>query len=128
MFLVWPLGGFFIYFQLGLLEFGLYLLVMKFFFQSKLLGPWAIWYWLWISWIYYVKIYHQILELLTRQRRDEYKIHLEASSIIVKINVYGLEFFRCMRHDLLSIISLTLIPYGWDFTRLQIMVHHHCTL
>ena len=29
-----------------------------------------------------------------------------------KINVYGLECFRCVFHDILSRISLTLLPYG----------------
>ena len=38
LFLVWPLGGLFLEFQLGLVEFLLYLLVLIFFLQSQLLS------------------------------------------------------------------------------------------
>ena len=44
-----------------------------------------------------------------------------------KINKYGLECFRCVCHELLSIISVKLIPSGWYFTGLIIMLHHPCT-
>ena len=50
---------------------------------SQLLALLAIWYRLWVSWIAHVKIHQQILGLLLRQRRDEYKIHLVASSFFV---------------------------------------------
>ena len=39
IFLVRPLGGFFLDFQLGLLELGFFLLVMHFLLQSHLLAP-----------------------------------------------------------------------------------------
>ena len=44
-----------------------------------------------------------------------------------KINVYGMECFRCVCHEILIIISLTFIPYGWYFTEIIIMVLHPCT-
>ena len=82
MFLAWPLGALFIAFQLGLLEFGFFLLVLYFSSQSQLLAPLDILYRLLLSWIAYVNTNHEILGLLMRQRRDEYKIHLEDSSVL----------------------------------------------
>ena len=38
MFLMWPLGGLFLALQLGLLEFGLYLMVMYFFLANSVVG------------------------------------------------------------------------------------------
>ena len=35
-----------------------------------------------------------------------------------------MECFRCVCHDILSEIYLTLLPYGWYFTRLRIIFHH----
>ena len=40
--------------------------------------------------------------------------------------IYVLEYFRCMYHNLLIIISLTLLPSGWYFTGFRIMVRHPC--
>ena len=62
-----------------------------------------------MGWISYVKISHKILGWFLGQRRDEYKIYLEEFFNFCKINVYGLAFFRCEFHDILSIISISLI-------------------
>ena len=43
------------------------------------------------------------------------------------IIVYCFECFRCVLHVLLSIFYVTLLTFGWYFTRLIIMVHHPCT-
>ena len=55
-----------------------------FFLQSQLLAPLANWCWLWFSQIAYVKINRQILGWLLRQKRDEYRRHLESSSLFFK--------------------------------------------
>ena len=39
--------------------------------------------------------------------------------------MYGLEYFRCVCHELLSTFSPILLPYGWAFTGFRIMVHHY---
>ena len=52
--------------------------------KSQLLTQLAIWAWIWVDWIVYVKTKHQILELWLIQRGDEYKIHLKASSLFIK--------------------------------------------
>ena len=45
--------------------------------QIHLLETLAIWSWLWVSWRSCVKIHHQILSWLLRQRRYDYKNHLK---------------------------------------------------
>ena len=41
-----------------------------------------------------------------------------------RINLYGLECFRCVCHELLSRIYLTLLLSVWTFNLLRIMVHY----
>ena len=94
IFLVWPLGGFFIAFQLRLLELWFYLL---FFLQGNCLEPLDNWSWLLVAWIDYVKINHQILGLLMRQRRYEYKIHTEA---------YSFKIYICTAWDVLGVCAM----------------------
>ena len=45
----------------------------------------------------------------------------------IKINVYCLKYFRYICHQILSSISLTLLPYGRTFTGTRIMVLPPCT-
>ena len=52
--------------------------------QHQLLALLSIWYWLLVAWITYVKINHQILGWLPRQRRDEYIIPMKDSALFVK--------------------------------------------
>ena len=83
-----------------------------FFFQSQLLEP------------YTIELDLSILESLCKNKPPNIRMVAEARNIRVKnisggfftfckINMYGLECFRCVFHELLSIISLTLLKYGW---------------
>ena len=101
-------------------------LVLHLLLQIQLLAPLAIWAWLWLSLIAYIKMYHRRLVWFLRQRRDEYKIHLEDSALLYK-KCLCLVMFICVCHDILSIISPTLLPTGWYFTGMKIMVRHPCT-
>ena len=79
-----------------------------------------------------------ILESLCENKPQNIRIIAEVKKIRVKnpsggcftfctINVYGLECFKCVWHDILRRIYLTLPPSGWYFTGLRIMVRHPCT-
>ena len=57
------------------------------------------------------KINHQLLWWLLRKSRDEFKIHLDASSLF--INMYGSEFLRCVCYELLSRNFVKFIPSYW---------------
>ena len=67
IFLVWPLGAFFLAFQMSLLEFGSYILVLHFSFKFSFWHPYPID----LELIAYVKINHQISVSFLRQRRYE---------------------------------------------------------
>ena len=47
--------------------------------------------------------------------------------ICCKINVYGLECYRCVCYELLGRFSLTFLQSGRSFTGLRIMFHQPCT-
>ena len=124
LFLLWTLGGLFIAFQMGLLYFVLSLQVMHFCLSMSVVGT----------------LIHFILTLssldrLCKNKPPNMRMIYEAKKRWVKnpsggfftfckINMYDLECFRCVCHYLLSRISLTLIPLGWYFAGLIIMVQH----
>ena len=77
------------------------------------------------------------LEILCKNRPPYIMIIDEANKRWVKnpsgglftffqINMYGLEYFRCVYHEILGRIFVSLLPYGWDFTGLRSMVRHPC--
>ena len=79
-----------------------------------------------------------ILDILCKNKTTDISMVYEAKKIWVqnqselffafcKINMYGLECFRCECHELLSRIHVSFLPSSWDFTLLIIMVHHPCT-
>ena len=127
LFLVWLLGGFFLAFRLDLLEFGFYLLVLNFCLAKSSVDT-----------IIHLRLTLSSLDSLCKNKPPNIKIISEAKKIwlqnpsggffnFFKINVHGLEYFRCVCHEILSRISLSLIPYGWYFTRMRIIFHHSCT-
>ena len=109
LFLVWHLGGFFIVFQLGLIEFGFSLLVLNFCLAKSVAGT-----------LIHLILTLSILDSLCKNKLPNIRTISETKKRLVqnppvsfftfwKINVYGLECFRCVCHDLLSRISLTLL-------------------
>ena len=127
LFLVWPLGGFFLAFRLGLLESGFSLLVLHFF-SCK------------VSCCTLIHLIPTLssLEILCKNKPPRIKTIYEAKKRLAqnpsggfftfcKINMYRLECLRCLCHDILSRIFLTLLPSGWYFSGLRIMFRHPCT-
>ena len=126
IFLVWPLVGFFIALQLSLNGFGFSLLVLIFLEKSLIVTP---------NQFILTFIILDILcknkppnsRMIDEARNIRVKNHLDDSSVFCKINMYGLEYFRCVCHELLSIFYVTFLPSGWTFTLLIIMFHRSCT-
>ena len=127
LFLVWPLGGLFITFQPSLLEFRFSLLVLNFC-STELVVVTLIQFRLTLS----------ILENLSKNKPQNIRMIYETKKRWVqdpyggffnfcKINIYGLECYRCVCHDLLSRIYVTLLPSSKKFTGIIIMVHHPYT-
>ena len=127
LFLVWRLGGFFLVFQLRLLEFWVSLLVI-YFCPAKSVGGTLI----------QLSFTLRILESLCKNKPPNIMIIAEAKKRWVqnsyggfytfyKMNKYDLEYFRCVCHDILSRIYLTLLPPSWDFTGLIFIVQNYCT-
>ena len=128
LFLVCHLGGFFLALQLGLLEFVLSLRVLYFYLEKSVFGD-----------LSHLSLTFSILESLCKNKSLNIRMITEAKKRWVqnhpyggfftfcKINVYGLEYFICVCHDILSRISITLLPSCWYFTVLRIMVLHPCT-
>ena len=126
--LVWPLGGFFLALQISLIEFGLSLLVLNFCLAYSVVRT-----------LSQLSLTLCSLEILRKNKRLNIRMIDEAKKIWVqnpsggfftfcKINIYVSECFRCVCHEILSRLSLTLIQAGWYFTGLIIMVHYPCTL
>ena len=127
IFLVWPLGGFFIAFQLGLIEFVLslldiYVCLTKSFVENCI----------------HIILNLSSLKSLCKIIPPNIRIIYEAKKRLVqdtsggflhfcKINVYVLECFGCVYHELLSVISLTLLPSRRYFTVSIIIVHRPFT-
>ena len=114
-------------FQLGLLEFGFPILVLYFCLAKSFVGT-----------LIHLILTFSSLESLRKNKPPNIRIIAEAKKIwlqnpsgyffkFCRINVYGLECFRCLCHEILNRISLTFIPPSWYFTGLIIMVHHSCT-
>ena len=126
--LVWPLGGFFLALQISLIEFGLSLLVLNFCLAYSVVRT-----------LSQLSLTLCSLEILRKNKRLNIRMIDEAKKIWVqnpsggfftfcKINIYVSECFRCVCHEILSRLSLTLIQAVWYFTVLIIMVHYPCTL
>ena len=127
MFLVWSLGGLFLAFQLGLIEFVLSLLdtnvcLTKSFVENCI----------------HIILNLSSLKSLCKIIPPNIRIIYEAKKRLVqdtsggfihfcKINVYLLECFGCVYHELLSVISLTLLPSRRYFTVSIIIVHRPFT-
>ena len=112
LFLVWTLGLFFLALQMSFLEFGFSILVLQFFLAKSV-----------VLTLGYLSLTLSILESQLKIIPPSSRIISEANKIRVKIpsggfftfckvNVYGLECFRRGCHEILSIISVTLLPSG----------------
>ena len=110
--LVWPLGGFLLAFQPGLLEVGLYLLVLNFCLAKSVFGT-----------LSQLSLILSILESLCKKKPLEITIISKAKNRRVqnpsegfftfsKINVQGMDFCRSLCHELLGIVYQIFIPYG----------------
>ena len=121
-------GGFFLALQISLIEFGLSLLVLNFCLTNSVVRT-----------LSQLSLTLCSLDILRKNKRLNIKIIDEAKKIWVqnpsggfftfcKINIYVSGCFRCVCHEILSRLSLTLIQSGWYFTGLIIMVHYPCTL
>ena len=127
LFLVWPLGELFFAFQLSLICFELSFLVLQFCISKSVFDT----------------LIHFILTLIIldilcknkplKSRNIAYSKKISASNIFggfstfCSINRYGFECFRCVFHELLCRIYLTLLPSSSAFTKQTFIVHNPCT-
>ena len=112
IFWVCPLGGFFLAYQLGLLKFGFYLLVLNFCLSNSVVGN-----------LSHLILTLSILDIKCKNIPPNISMIDDSKKRLVKnpsggfftfckISVYGMEFFRCVLHVILSRIYLTLLPSG----------------
>ena len=123
---IWE-ASFFPYFQLGLIDFGFYLLLLNSCLTKSAIGN-----------LSHLSSNLSSLDSLCKNTPTNIRMIYEAKTrwvkhifrdffIFCRINMYGLECFRCVCHEILSRIDLNLLQSGWYFTGLIIMVHQHCT-
>ena len=102
IFLVWPLGGFFLDFQLGLICFEFYLLVLHFCLKKSVVDIFR-------NLSFTVSILDNIyinkppnIRMIAGSNKIIFKNPSGSLFTFCRINVYGLECFRCVCHDRLS--------------------------
>ena len=112
LFSVGTLGGFFLAFQLGLIGFGFDLLVLQYFLSKSVVGT-----------IIHLSLTFIIMKRLCKNRPPKIRMIAEAKNIrvqnssgllliVFRINMYILEFSRCVGYYLSSRISLEFLTYG----------------
>ena len=122
LFLVWALGLLFC-----LLTGFTWIWILNLCLTKILLKPLSIRAWFWLSWVSYVNNIPPNIMMISEAKKRGQQYPYGGLFTFCKINMYGLECFRCVYHEILSIMYLTFLPSDWDFTELRIMVHHPCT-
>ena len=110
LFFVWPLGGLFLDIPLVLLEFGFYLMIIHFLIEKSVVDTLSHLGWTFIIMERLCKSIPPNIRMIDNSKKRRVKSPSGGFFALCKINVYGLECFRYVCHEILIRIDLTFLP------------------